>query len=216
MQGMNPDGMQDPCHLEEPMRPPHKQCLTTLLEVAAPSLLTARLLSAQLGWWWLCAGLEWQAGRAASLSSSWHHWPPDWEGVGRATDRLYNSAVLLRTRCPLWEDWWIKAAPPRWPCFMGTDTAGRKRLVSALALPQTWFNRHSNPRASLYSGLSPSRRRLRTEDTETPNSGEDRRQAWDQMSPTLFSSPALTDHRSFDQQIFSEFILCASDMRHIP
>lgn len=39
-------------------RPPHKQCLTTLLEVAAPSLLTAPPLSAQLGWWWLCAGLE--------------------------------------------------------------------------------------------------------------------------------------------------------------
>lgn len=58
MQGMNPDGMQAPFHLEEPMRPPHTQCLTTLPEVAAPSLLTARPLSAQLGWWWLCAGLE--------------------------------------------------------------------------------------------------------------------------------------------------------------
>lgn len=63
--------------------------------------------------------------------------------------------------------------------------------------------------------LSPSHRRLRTEDAETPNSGEDRRQAWDQTSPTLFSSPALTNHCSFDQQIFSEFILYASDMRRI-
>lgn len=38
---------------------------------------------------------------------------------------------------------------------------------------------------------------------------------WDQTPPTLFSSPTLTDHRSFDQQYSAKFILYASDKRHI-
>lgn len=110
-----------------------------------------------------------------------------------------------------------KGGSPMLALHYGHRHGRQKKLGQPLLFPRRGAIDTATPeQASPQVSLSSSRRRLGTEDAETPNNGEGRWLTWDQTSPTLFSSPALTVHRSFDQQIFSKFILYASDMRHIP
>lgn len=75
MLSLNPARKQASCHLEETTRPPCRQRPTPLFKIATPSLLTASPPSAQMSYWRLLSGLEWQVGRATNMNSSWQCCP---------------------------------------------------------------------------------------------------------------------------------------------
>lgn len=141
-------------HGHEP-RPPHKQCLTTLFRSSrsipthcTPAFCPAGLVVA------VCrAGItSWQSSQRELFLAPL---APRLRGSRQGPQPACTTLL-----CYLGQDahsggLMEKVTPPCWPCIPA-QTWQAEKAGSALALPQTWCNRYSNPRASLPSGLTQS------------------------------------------------------------